>query len=106
MSSWVTFNRPEEVAAESDPNTINMIKFRYKRKEPANNSGSPSSNTVKSTNSKSVEIKSNDIKDDSKYNSLKRETSDSKSKSQLIKTKTSSEQEYMDGCIRAIVVSA
>lgn len=83
-----------------------MIKFRYKRKEPANNSSSPNTNTVKtSNNNKSVEIKSNDCKDDNKHNSLKCETNDLKSTPQIIKAKTSSEQEYMDGCIRAIVVS-
>lgn len=85
-----------------------MIKFRYKRKEPANNSGSPNSNSVKSTNNKCVEIKANESKDDNnKHNngSLKCESSESKTTPQIIKAKKSSEQEYMDGCIRAIVVS-
>lgn len=82
-----------------------MIKFRYKRKEPTNNGGSNSSTSVKCNNNKSVEIKSNDGKDDNKQNSLKCETSDVKSTPQMIKAKTNSEQEYMEDCIRAIVVS-
>lgn len=83
-----------------------MIKFRYKRKEPTNNGGSNSSTLVKSNNNKSVEIKSNDGKDDNKLNSLKCETSkDVKSTPQMIKAKTNSEQEYMEDCIRAVVVS-
>lgn len=107
------FNRPIKVekdlkSKKRKANKQNkMIKFRYKRKEPANNSSSPSSNSVKSTNNKSVETKSTDIKDDNnKHNgSLKCETNESKTSPQIIKAKTSSEQEYMDGCIRAIVVS-
>lgn len=83
-----------------------MIKFRYKRKEPTNN-GSSGSSLVKNNNNKSVEIKAKDGIDDNKQNSLKCETSDSKSTpQQMIKTKTSTEQEYMEDCIRAIVVSA
>lgn len=82
-----------------------MIKFRYKRKESTNN-GSNSSSSVKNNNNKSVEIKANDGTDDNKQNSLKCEANDSKSTpQQMIKTKTSSEQEYMEDCIRAIVVS-
>lgn len=80
-----------------------MIKFRYKRKEPAN-VGSISSNSAKTTTNKNVDIKS-DSKDDNKHNTLKCETSVTKSTPQIIKTKTSSEQEYMEDCIRAIVVS-
>lgn len=86
-----------------------MIKFRYKRKEPTNNGGSNGNNTLtKSNNNKSVEIKSNnDGKDDNKQNSLKCENvaNDTKSTPQMIKAKTNSEQEYMEDCIRAIVVS-
>lgn len=83
-----------------------MIKFRYKRKEPANNGGSPNASSVKSTNNKSVEIKSNDNKDDTKHSTLKCEkTTELKAASQVIKAKTGSQQEYMEDCIRAIVVS-
>lgn len=99
-----------------------MIKFRYKRKEPANNGGSGGSttntNSVKSPSNKSVEIKSNDNKDKdtAKHTPLKCETpnvvvvestksTSSLPPSQVIKAKTSSEQEYMEDCIRAIVVS-
>lgn len=70
-----------------------MIKFRYKRKETANNAGNSSSTKSKD---KSVEIKSSDSKDDMKPNSLKCEAND---------TKAASQQEYMEDCIRAIVVS-
>lgn len=84
-----------------------MIKFRYKRKETTTNNGvsnSGSNTLTKNNNNKSVEIKSND--DDKKQNSLKCETTDSKSTpQQMIKTKTSIEQEYMEDCIRSIVVS-
>ena len=82
-----------------------MIKFRYKRKEPTNNGGSNSGTLVKSNNNKCVEIKSNDCKDDNKPNSLKCETNDANTAQQVIKAKTNSEQEYMEDCIRAIVVS-
>lgn len=82
-----------------------MIKFRYKRKETTNNGCSNSSTLVKSNNIKSVEIKLNDSKDDNKQKTLKCETSDAKLALQTNKVKTRSEQEYMDGCIRSIVVS-
>lgn len=94
-----------------------MIKFRYKRKEPVNNGGSGSggstnTNSVKSPSNKSVEIKTSDNKDkDTKHTSLKCETNVVAVESkptlppQMIKAKTSSEQEYMEDCIRAIVVS-
>lgn len=95
-----------------------MIKFRYKRKEPVNNNGgglTANTNSVKSPNNKNVEIKSNDNKDKdtTKHTPLKCETlnvivESTKSTlppSQVIKAKTSSEQEYMEDCIRAIVVS-
>lgn len=82
-----------------------MIKFRYKRKETTNNGCSNSSSLVKSNNIKSLEIKLNDSKDDNKHKTLKCETSDAELAPQMIKVKTRSEQEYMDGCIRAIVVS-
>lgn len=82
-----------------------MIKFRYKRKEPTNG-GSISNNSTKSSTNKTVDNKS-DGKDDNKHNTLKCETSASKASTpQIIKTKTSTEQEYMEDCIRAIVVSA
>lgn len=95
-----------------------MIKFRYKRKEPANNgSSTTAANSVKSPSNKSVEIKSNDNKDkDTKHNTLPTkcggdtnvvvaETKSKLTSPQVIKAKTSSEQEYMEDCIRAIVVS-
>lgn len=99
-----------------------MIKFRYKRKEPpANNgNGTTKTNSVKSSSNKSVEIKTIDgkDKDTAKHTPLKCETNvvveskstlpstSSSSPSQLIKAqKTNNEQEYMEDCIRAIVVS-
>lgn len=96
-----------------------MIKFRYKRKETTNNGGSNASNSntlPKCNSSKSVEIKSNETnKDDNKLKPLKCETIDNPALKPLltkidtnlhaIKTKTNTEQEYMEDCIRAIVVS-
>lgn len=82
-----------------------MIKFRYKRKEPTNNGGSTSSGLIKNNNNKNDEIKSNDGKDDNKQNLMKCETKDTKPSPQIVKAKTTSEQEYMEDCIRAIVVS-
>lgn len=99
-----------------------MIKFRYKRKEPATNGSGSTTNTnsVKSPSNKSVENKSNDSKDKettatAKHTPLKCEppkvavVESTKPPlpptSQVIKAKTSSEQEYMEDCIRAIVVS-
>lgn len=98
-----------------------MIKFRYKRKETTN-AGSNASNSNASTkmnSNKSVEIKSNEMnKDDNKpkLSALKCEVNDAPLKQimtkidtvngvQTIKPKTSSDQEYMEDCIRAIVVS-
>lgn len=106
-----------------------MIKFRYKRKEPASNATNSSNcnsltkNSSNNNNNKNVEIKSIESKNDNKLNSLKRETKtaaatattatapskankiDEIKLAQTIKTKTSSEQEYLEDCIRAVVVS-
>lgn len=97
-----------------------MIKFRYKRKETTNNGGTNANNTsnssTKNNSTKSVEIKSNETnKDDNnkpKLNSLKCETNEPALKTmtkidptQAIKVKPNTDQQYMEDCIRAIVVS-
>lgn len=83
-----------------------MIKFRYKRKEPNNNSNNVTNNNI--VNKNNGEIKSdNDSKIENKLNSLKRDGA-IKSKvdeKKTVKTKTNSEQEYLEDCIRAVVVS-
>lgn len=97
-----------------------MIKFRYKRKESTTNNGGSNANTIlngSTKNNKSVEIKSNETsnKDDNKPKALKCEAIDQPvhkpmtnidtTQTATIKTKTNIEQEYMEDCIRAIVVS-
>lgn len=93
-----------------------MIKFRYKRKETTTNNGGSNANTNlngSTKNNKSVEIKSNETnnKDDNKPKALKCEAIDQAVPKPMtkidttIKTKTNIEQEYMEDCIRAIVVS-
>lgn len=83
-----------------------MIKFRYKRKEPTAGSGTTiiSSQANGSTlNSKNVENKSKELKNDSKLHSLKREAT---LKPQIdAKVKPISNEEYLAGCIKAVVVS-
>lgn len=93
-----------------------MIKFRYKRKEPAIHGGTSngeSSPTTKIAN-KSIEPKSSDAKNIDKVSgSLKTDTNDTvhnysstvDQSNLVVQARTCSEQEYMEDCIRAIVVS-
>lgn len=80
-----------------------MIKFRYKRKEPAvsGNGGTP---TAASPGAKSVaENKTKEVKNDAKTQSLKREMAP---KTQIDeKAKSISDEEYLAGCIKAVAVS-
>lgn len=98
-----------------------MIKFRYKRKETTTNNGGSNANTNlngSTKNNKCVEIKSNDTNnkdDNNKPKALKCEAIDQPvhkpmtnidtTQTTTIKTKTNIEQQYMEDCIRAIVVS-
>lgn len=90
-----------------------MIKFRYKRKETA--IGSPSigvSTDANKSPNKPIEPKSNEVKADKlttssmKSDSIYNYSSNiDQSPNLVIQLKTTSEKEYMEGCIRAIVVS-
>lgn len=91
-----------------------MIKFRYKRKETAA-IGSPANGESTDANknaNKLIEPKTNDVKADKlttgsmKSDNIYNYSSNiDQSPNLLIQPKTSSEKEYMEDCIRAIVVS-
>lgn len=93
-----------------------MIKFRYKRKEPTTLGSTPNGESSPTTKTaiKSTEPNSTDTKSDNVAGSLKSSTNDiahnySSTIDQsnlVVQAKTCSEQEYMEDCIRAIVVSS
>lgn len=81
-----------------------MIKFRYKRKEPAVGGGNGGTSTAASPGGKSVaDSKAKEVKSDPKTQSLKREMAP---KTQIDeKAKSISDEEYLAGCIKAVAVS-